>query len=97
MKRVATATLERKLKENEDQRKREKIKEIKRKKNELIRNIINKNYLDNEAEEGSDNEDHDDIIKAIDRKAEEEEEKEAFGDGDLDNELRELIDDGIEK
>jgi hypothetical protein len=49
-------------------------------------------FVENEAEEGSDNEDHDDIVKNINR---EDEDKEYEG-LDLDADLVELIDNAVD-
>ncbi|CAD8100908.1 unnamed protein product [Paramecium primaurelia] len=89
LKKVSTMFKERKRKEKELEEKK-KLKLERQKEREKMKKYIESNLVEDQAEQGSDNESHDDVVKEI-KDDDEEEDNEV-----IEKELLEMIDDKIE-
>ncbi|CAD8122479.1 unnamed protein product [Paramecium sonneborni] len=91
LKKVSTMFKERKKKEKEIEEKKKQRLE-RQKEREKMRKFIESNLVEDQAEQGSDNESHDDVVKEIKDDDEDDEEENDI----IEKELLEMIDDKIE-
>ncbi|CAD8111734.1 unnamed protein product [Paramecium sonneborni] len=90
LKKVSTMFKERKKKEKElEEKKKQRLE--RQKEREKMRKFIESNLVEDQAEQGSDNESHDDVVKEIKDDDDDEEENDV-----IEKELLEMIDDKIE-